>query len=218
MNYPINNIYFCIQGEGCQVGIPMIMLRLQGCEVGCPWCDTKETWDMNYKVGTIFQALGHSSNYTIQSQKDITAYILENYPTSNWILISGGEPAQYPLSSLVNSLHKHNYRVALETSGTEYLDTGFDWTCVSPKIGMPGNKRVKFEVLQIADEIKYVVGNSSHISQLDTLLTNIQLKENCTVCLQPVSQSLKATQLCIKIVQERGWRLSIQLHKYLGLA
>lgn len=216
---PINNIYPCIQGEGCNTGIPMVMIRLQICGVGCPFCDTKETWEANpnYKMPTIEQALGQNPKWTMQDERDIMLYIQEHYPDFQWILISGGEPAQYELSTLTSLLHDYGHKVAIETSGTEEIRGNFDWVCVSPKIDMPGKKAIKAQPMLKADEIKMVIGKPSDFEKLDTLLREFGTKLDCQICLQPMSQSPKATQLCIEKCQKRGYRLSIQLHKYLGV-
>lgn len=213
--YPINNIYPCIQGEGCQTGLPMVMLRLQGCDVGCSFCDTKETWEKNPELerSSIQDVLGTNSYYTEKIQTEILVYIKQNHPNIKWVLVSGGEPAHYYLEPLVNVLHDGGLKVAIETSGTkqEILETAFDWVCVSPKKG------VLPETLSVADEIKYVVGKQDDVDQLDKLLSKSTLKQGCQICLQPISQSRRATELCIQTVQARNWRLSIQIHKYLNI-
>lgn len=216
---PINNIYSCIQGEGVNTGLPMVMLRLQGCEVGCPFCDTKETWESSsiFQLPTIQDALGQNPKWTMQNEQSIILYIQEHYPSFQWILVSGGEPAQYDLSTLVSLLHDHGYKVAIETSGTEEIRGNFDWVCVSPKIDMPGKKAIQAQPILKADEIKMVIGKPSDFEKLDTLLRNFRTKPDCQICLQPMSQSPKATWLCIEECQKRGYRLSIQIHKYLNI-
>ncbi len=218
--YPVNDIYACVQGEGCQTGVAMILLRLHGCAVGCPWCDTKETWDFLPELEQIAlaDALGSNGRYSYLTAPHIAAYIRENMPGPRWVLLTGGEPAQYDLHALVNSLHEDGYLIALETSGTEvgHVNTAVDWVCVSPKIDMPGGKQVLPQALATADEIKHVVGKQKDIDQLDALLEGVTLKPNVQICLQPVSTSPKATDLCTETVIQRGWRLSVQMHKYIG--
>lgn len=220
MNYFLNDIYTCIQGEGCQTGVAMVLIRLHGCEVGCPWCDSKETWRFNKAnlVKTIGEALGSNEKYTLASEAEIADYVAKNHPGPKWGLITGGEPADQPLKPLVDALHDRGYKVALETSGTALglLGAEFDWICVSPKINMPGGKVVFPEVLHMADEIKHVVGRPRDLENLDTLLATAQLKPNAQICLQPVSLNQKATAFCIETVKQRGWRLSLQTHKYIN--
>lgn len=220
MNYPINDCYTCVQGEGVQTGVAMVLLRLHGCAVGCPWCDTQETWffEPGNEVKTLAEAQETPGRYAFLSVAEIVNHIISQHPGPKWVLVTGGEPAQYPLQPLVEGLHAAGYKVALETSGTElgHLAAGFDWVCVSPKINMPGGKKVLPEALTPADEIKQVVGRPADVTQLDELLQTAALKPTVQICLQPVSQSQKATDLCLQTVQERGWRLSLQMHKYLG--
>ena len=220
ISYPVNDCYICVQGEGVQTGLAMVLLRLHGCEVGCPWCDTKETWDFDEanQVETLTEALGANARYAFMTPDAIATTIRTRYAGPKWVLVTGGEPAQYDLKPLVAALHLAGYQVALETSGTEigHIEAGFDWVCVSPKIDMPGGKPIRWEALAVADEIKQVVGKQADIDRLDSLLAEVTLKENVQLCLQPVSLSPKATQLCIDIVQQRGWRLSVQLHKLIG--
>lgn len=221
ITYPVNDVYACVQGEGCQTGVAMILLRLHGCDVGCPWCDTKETWDFlpALEQKSLADALGSNGRYVNLSPSEIVAYIRENLPGPRWVLLTGGEPAQYDLSPLVDALHESSYLVALETSGTElgHIGAGIDWVCVSPKIEMPGGKQVLPEALATADEIKHVVGKQKDIDQLDSLLEDVTLKPHVQICLQPVSTSPKATDLCTAVVIQRGWRLSVQMHKYIGV-
>ncbi len=135
------------------------------------------------------------------------------------MLVTGGEPAQYELGALVQSLHDTGYKVAIETSGTEtgQIGAGFDWVCVSPKLNMPGGKHFLPHTLESADEIKMVIGKQADIDALDALLARVTLKPEVQICLQPVSMSQKATQLCLDVVQQRGWRLSLQTHKFLDI-
>lgn len=216
---PINNIYSCIQGEGVNTGLPMVMLRLQQCDVGCPFCDTKETWhlDSRFQVPSIQEVLGQNPLYTTQDERDIMLYIQERYPDFQWILVSGGEPAQYDLNNLTSQLHDYGHKVAIETSGTEEIRGNFDWVCVSPKIDMPGKKAIQAQPILKADEIKMVIGKPGDFEKLDNLLRDFKTKPDCQICLQPISQSPKATQLCIEECQKRGYRLSIQVHKYLNI-
>lgn len=219
--YPVNTIYSTIQGEGCQTGMAMVLVRLQGCAVGCPWCDTKETWaiDDHFRVDTIDGAIQKSMSWYSATASELVAYVAVNLPGPRWILVTGGEPANYPLGELVGAFQDAGYKVALETSGTEtgHLDANFDWICVSPKIKMPGKKLVRPEACAVADEIKHVVGRQADVDALDSLLSTIVFCKPAQVCLQPVSQSQVATALCIQTVKERGWRLSLQTHKYIQL-
>jgi 7-carboxy-7-deazaguanine synthase len=219
----LNDVYPAIQGEGSMTGIPMTMLRLHGCGVGCPWCDTKETWDFTtenpaVQVDTIPEILGKNPRFTHQHPAEIAAYLVRNLTKMRWVLLSGGEPAEQDLKPLVAELKQAGYKIALETSGTAtgHLSSSFDWVTVSPKFDMPGGKTVLPDVVKQADEIKHVVGKYADIEKLSTYLNRNHI-EDANVCLQPVSQSIRATTLAINECMERGWRLSVQVHKYLNL-
>jgi 7-carboxy-7-deazaguanine synthase len=233
-HYALNDIYLAVQGEGVQTGVPMIIVRLQGCGVGCTWCDTKETWDKDEpnRRETIPDILGTNGLWGYFDGEQIAKYIYESYnwgegwnPKNKqqglrWVLVTGGEPAEQNLTHLVHELHDYGYKVALETSGTAagHLGAGFDWVCVSPKLNNPNGKPIIEAAVTIADEIKMVVGRESDIEALDQLLKIMPdaTEPSWQVCLQPLSQNKKATELCVKTVQARGWRLSLQMHKYLG--
>lgn len=221
MKYYVNDIYSAIQGEGCQTGVPMVLVRLHGCDVCCPWCDTRETWVFEPKneVPSLQEALGANPLYTQVEAEQIVRYIKENHPGPKWVLLTGGEPALQPLGDLVSKLHSAGYKVALETSGTQtgHIDAGLDWVCVSPKIDIPGGKAVQAQAVIGADEIKFVVTTQKSLDMFNDFLASYPLKKTAQICLQPVSQNKAATELCLKTVIERGWRLSIQIHKYLGL-
>lgn len=219
--YPVNDLYTCVQGEGVQTGVAMVLLRLHGCAVGCPFCDTQETWlvDAANEVKTMAAAAGANARYVYLSAAQIARLIQTNHPGPKWVLVTGGEPAQYDCGPLVAAIHQMGLKVALETSGTEtgHVNAGFDWVCVSPKMNMPGGKVIRPEALAVADEVKHVVGRPRDIEALDALLTAVPLKDDVQICLQPMSVSQKATALCLEVVQKRGWRLSVQTHKYIGV-
>jgi 7-carboxy-7-deazaguanine synthase len=216
----VNDLYPAIQGEGVMTGTPMVIVRLQGCAVGCVWCDTKETWFARpqNRVGTIDEALGTNPRWTEVEPRALAKAARKAAPAIGCALVTGGEPAEQDLTALVLAFHVESFRVAIETSGTAlgHMGAGFDWVCVSPKFGMAGGKEVDPRTLAAADEIKMVVGSESDLRAFDEILDKVPLKPRCVVSLQPVSQQSKATELCLKTCLERGWRLSVQLHKYLG--
>jgi len=219
--YPVNDVYYTIQGEGVQTGMPAIFLRLHGCPVGCPFCDTRETWFMNAvdEVGDIALAQATPTAYTWQTAAVIGEYLAANWSDAPWVVLTGGEPSLYPLAELVDALHQRGYKVAIETSGTAngHVGAGIDWVTVSPKIDMPGKQPILAEAVAVADEIKHVVGRQQDIVALEQFLQDYPIPDKATICLQPMSQSARATDLAIATVKERGWRLSIQTHKYIAI-
>ncbi len=220
MQIRVNDVYPAIQGEGCQTGVPMVILRLQGCGVGCSFCDSKDTWSLDAKnqVKSIEEALGTNANWVEKSASEIAYYISQNFPQIKWVLLTGGEPAEQDLEGLLSALHDVGKKVALETSGTAlgHVNQPFDWVCVSPKIGMPGGKKILAEAILEADEIKHVIGKPADLEKLDTLLSECKTKEGVQICLQPMSASVRATEFCIQTVQDRNWRLSIQVHRVIN--
>lgn len=219
--YPVSDCYPAIQGEGCNTGVPMVILRLQGCDVGCPFCDTRWTWALDDKnVVTDFDAaLGQTEQFIWLSPTQVVYEIRQRYPNFKWIMLTGGEPARWHLNPLITALHDGGYKVAIETSGTEigHVGAGLDWVCVSPKYNMPGKRVLQASAIAAADEFKMVIGKHADLTTLDYLLNTYPLKESATICLQPMSTSKRATQLCIETVQQKNWRLSIQTHQLLGL-
>ncbi|OSP51029.1 7-carboxy-7-deazaguanine synthase QueE [Aeromonas hydrophila] len=222
MHYPINEIFQTIQGEGVFTGLPAIFVRLQGCPVGCPWCDTRHTWvvDPAREVGV--QAVLDCSNESDGWSKMSTAQILASFQQLGYqarhVVITGGEPCLYDLQDLSAALIEAGYQVQIETSGTSEIQTHEQtWVTVSPKINMKGGLPVLVSALERANEIKHPVATERHVEELDALLATASLRENVVIALQPISQKPRATQLAMATCIARNWRLSIQTHKYLDI-
>lgn len=219
--YNVNEIFETIQGEGTFTGVPSVFIRLQGCPVGCPWCDTRQTWDTlpsdERDFGTIIAKKGDSPLWTQVSEQGILAHLTSNY-TARHVVITGGEPCMFDLFPLTSLLESNGFRCQIETSGTYAVRaTDNTWVTVSPKINMRGKLPVLTEALERANEIKHPVGTESDIEKLDELLAPIDLSGK-EVALQPISQKARATALCIQTCIARNWRLSVQTHKYLDIA
>ncbi|MFD2180359.1 7-carboxy-7-deazaguanine synthase QueE [Veronia pacifica] len=219
--YKVNEIFETIQGEGIFTGLPSIFVRLQGCPVGCAWCDTKQTWDVleqdHRDFGEILAKTSDSPLWTSITTQSIVQHLQDSYHAKH-VVITGGEPCVYDLQPLTTALEAAGYQCQIETSGTYPIQaTDSTWVTVSPKIGMRGKLPVLTECLERANEIKHPVGTQSDIEKLDELLEGVVLKDK-TVALQPISQKPRATALCIDTCIKRNWRLSIQTHKYLDIA
>ncbi len=220
--YRVNEMFETIQGEGYYTGVPAIFIRLQGCEVGCAWCDTKHTWDINPNDETQLVQLSDRSNESSRwanvSAQDIINEIKRLGYTAKHVVITGGEPCSYDLRELTLVLQEFGFGSQVETSGTyEVLVASSTWVTVSPKVKMKGGMEVRGDAMARANEIKHPVGTEKDISQLDELLAKFKVGEGKTICLQPISQKPRATDLATKVCIERNWRLSIQIHKYLGI-
>lgn len=224
MKYRVNDIYPSIQGEGVMTGTPMIFIRLNGCGVGCPWCDTKETWDCleTGKVSRLDEAFGKNGNWCEADENSIADAVVKiaewtskrGNPIS-WALITGGEPAEQDLRDLAFILRLRGFAVGLETSGTALGHVGakFDHITASPKLGM--KKPVLKTAVAPADELKFVVGKESDLEAIDNFLgfLGADTFAGKTISLQPVSMNQKATELCVKACLERNWNLSAQVHQ-----
>jgi len=223
MRYLVNDIYPCIQGEGVNTGVPMILVRLHGCPVECVFCDTRETWtiDPNDEVEALKNALGTSPRYARVSPETIVEQIDELNPSRGIrdILLTGGEPATQDLNELVRVLHARGYWVNLETSGTAlgHVEAEVDWVCISPKMNNPGGLPVLPDAVSMADEMTWVIGRESDIEEMLSFVTEYPLPDECNICVQPMSQSRHATEVCMEASERYGFRLSIQVHKYLSI-
>jgi 7-carboxy-7-deazaguanine synthase len=222
MHYPINEIFQTIQGEGVFTGLPAIFVRLQGCPVGCPWCDTRHTWvvDPAREVGVqaVLDCSNESDGWSKMSTEQILASFQQLGYQARHVVITGGEPCLYDLQDLSAALIEAGYQVQIETSGTsEILTHEQTWVTVSPKINMKGGLPVLVSALERANEIKHPVATERHVEELDALLATASLRENVVIALQPISQKPRATQLAMATCIARNWRLSIQTHKYLDI-
>lgn len=222
MHYPINEIFQTIQGEGVFTGLPAIFVRLQGCPVGCPWCDTRHTWvvDPAREVGVqaVLDCSNESDGWSKMSTEQILASFQQLGYQARHVVITGGEPCLYDLQDLSAALIEAGYQVQIETSGTSEIQTHEQtWVTVSPKINMKGGLPVLVSVLERANEIKHPVATERHVEELDALLATARLRENVVIALQPISQKPRATQLAMATCIARNWRLSIQTHKYLDI-
>ncbi|WP_137167623.1 7-carboxy-7-deazaguanine synthase QueE [Salinimonas lutimaris] len=217
----INEVFETIQGEGFHTGVPSIFVRLQGCPVGCPWCDTKHTWTLDDAfLTTADKVITKTQESEAFFNADATALLAEfkrlQY-TAKHVVITGGEPCMYDLSELTTLLHAQGFSTQIETSGTYEVRCHPDtFVTVSPKVDMKGGMDVLTSALQRADEIKHPVAMQKHVDELDALLARLDTLPK-RVCLQPISQQQRATDLAIKTCIERNWRLSLQTHKYIGI-
>ncbi|WP_026052667.1 7-carboxy-7-deazaguanine synthase QueE [Gayadomonas joobiniege] len=218
MMYPVNEIFETIQGEGAQTGVPSVFVRLQGCPVGCAWCDTKHTWtvDKNHQVDAdqIISISNENPTWAELTSKELVDRLA--IYSAKHIVITGGEPCMYDLRPLTNDLNKAGYSTQIETSGTfEIYCSDTTYVTVSPKVNMKGGYKVLTNALNRADEIKHPVATEQHIDDLKALLAERTSQKAVNICLQPISQKKRATDLAINECIKNNWRLSVQMHKYL---
>ncbi|MBT0729819.1 7-carboxy-7-deazaguanine synthase QueE [Rosenbergiella nectarea] len=223
MLYPINEMFQTLQGEGFYTGAPAIFIRLQGCPVGCSWCDTKHTWekyaDQQQPLADIVHKMAESEAWADASVEQLLAVIAEQGWTAKHIVITGGEPALYDLTLLTEQFEQEGFQCQIETSGTHPIRCSVaTWVTVSPKVNMRGGYDVLNSALLRANEVKHPVGRQRDIDALDLLLSQVPPSSQRIIALQPISCKKAATELCIATCIARNWRFSMQTHKYLNIA
>jgi 7-carboxy-7-deazaguanine synthase len=221
VKYKINELFETIQGEGAFTGQPSIFIRLQGCPVACSWCDTKHTWDINLEdevnTSAMLTKKEESQTWSALSITDVLAVITAQGYQAKHIVITGGEPAMVDLLPLCEALEQQGLSCQLETSGTFELHVSDKcWVTVSPKVNMKGGYKILNSAMLRANEIKHPVATEQHVDDLKALLVEHNIVDT-QVYLQPISQKERATALAIKTCIENNWRLSVQVHKYLGI-
>lgn len=195
--YPVMEHFYTIQGEGYYTGSAAYFIRLGGCDVGCVWCDVKESWDASIHPQMTVETL-------VKLVTDAKAKLC---------VITGGEPAMYDLNPLVEALKGKGIQVNIETSGAYPIKGELDWVCLSPK-------KFKFPIIEAlikADEFKAVVFHPSDIAWANSFV--VDLKPGCRLYLQPEwSKADSITPLIIDFVKDNPqWQISLQTHKYLNI-
>ena len=194
---PLMEEFYTIQGEGYNTGKAAYFIRLGGCDVGCHWCDVKESWDAEL----------HALTPALQ--------IVENagkYP-SKAVVVTGGEPLIYNLDFLTGKLKEKGIKTFIETSGAYPLSGYWDWICLSPK----KFKAPQLKVVQMANELKVIIFNKSDFEFAEQ---NAKLVSNtCKLYLQPEwSKSKEMTPLIVAYVMDNPhWEISLQTHKFLNI-
>ena len=196
VTYPVVETFHSIQGEGTWTGTSAFFLRLGGCDVYCPWCDTKESWNPKH-----------------HPQKTVASLVKKAVAVSPAIVvITGGEPLMHDLTPLTEALHSHHLRVHLETSGAHPFSGNFDWVTLSPKPFKPPHPTV----YPRADELKVVIANPSDLEWASRQYANV--KDSTIKYLQPEWNAPASQALVFDyILQHPQWRLSLQTHKLLGV-
>jgi 7-carboxy-7-deazaguanine synthase len=189
--------FYTLQGEGAHVGKAAYFIRLGGCDVGCVWCDVKESWD--------------ASKHPVMSTDEIVAAAMKH--PCRLAVITGGEPAMYDLTALCNALHEGGFNVHIETSGAYPLIGDLDWVTLSPK----KFKAPIEENMQKADELKIVVFNRSDFKWAEEHAAKVSAV--CKPYLQPEwGKKEEVTPMIIEYIQQHPqWQLSLQAHKYINI-
>ena len=194
---PIHEQFYSIQGEGFYQGHAAYFIRLAGCDVGCVWCDVKESWEV-------------SEDQKIEIEK-----IVKNTVDSGTeiAVITGGEPAMYNLEELTSLLKIKGIKTNIETSGAYPLTGAWDWVCLSPK----KFKAPVDSVFNQADELKIIVFNKSDFEWAEKHAATV--RPECELFLQPEwSKEKEMTPLIIEYVKQNPkWKISLQIHKYMNI-
>jgi organic radical activating enzyme len=188
-------MFYTLQGEGYHQGKAAYFIRLAGCDVGCVWCDVKDSWD--------------ASKHPVLSIEEIVSSALAH--PARLAIITGGEPLLYNLDALTTALKKAGFEINIETSGSSPMSGNWDWVCLSPKkFKAPLN-----ESIEAASELKVVIFNTHDFEWAETYAK--QVSPNCKLYLQPEwDKSNEITPLVIEYIKAHPkWELSAQLHKYI---
>lgn len=193
---PLMEEFYTIQGEGFHKGTAAYFIRIGGCDVGCHWCDVKESWNAELHPPTKIAAIAENA---------------AKY--SKTIVITGGEPLTWNMAPLTTMLKSQGMQIHIETSGAYPLSGTWDWICLSPKkIKLP----VK-EIYDVAHELKVIVFNKDDFKFAEEQAA--QVNKDCILYLQPEwSKREKMSPLIVDyVMQHPQWKVSLQTHKYLNI-
>lgn len=193
---PLMEEFYTIQGEGFHTGKAAYFIRIGGCDVGCHWCDVKESWNAKLHPPTN------------------TDSIVENViKSANTVVVTGGEPLMWSLDYITSKLKLNNIRTHIETSGAYKLSGTWDWICLSPK----KTKLPLSEIYIEAHELKIIITNNHDFKFAEEQAAKVS--KNCELFLQPEwSKREKITPLIVDFVMKNPkWKISLQTHKYLNI-
>lgn len=193
---PLMEEFYTIQGEGYHKGTAAYFVRIGGCDVGCHWCDVKESWNAELHPPT--------------STEDIVANAVRY---SDTVVVTGGEPLTWDMGPLTNQLKEQGRQVHIETSGAYELTGVWDWICLSPKkIKLP-----KPGIYSKADELKVIVYNKDDFRFAEEQAEKVS--EDCILYLQPEwsNREKMIPQIVDYVMEHPKWKVSLQTHKYLNI-
>lgn len=193
---PLMEAFYTLQGEGYHKGGAAYFIRIGGCDVGCHWCDVKESWN----------AALHPPTHIDDIVRGAKQY-------SDTVVVTGGEPLMWPMEPLTNLLHSKEINIHIETSGAYPLSGNWDWFCLSPK----KNKLPIKEAYERADELKMIIYNKDDIRFAEEQASKVG--SGCKLFLQPEwSKRDTVMPLLVDYVLDNPkWKVSLQTHKYLNI-
>ena len=194
---PLMEEFYTIQGEGYHSGKAAYFIRLGGCDVGCHWCDVKESWDASLHPLT---------------RTDLIIEHAFPFP-GKAVVVTGGEPSMYNLEYLTKQLKLQGIQTFIETSGAYHLTGNWDWICLSPKKTSPP----LIENLRNASELKVIVYNKSDFEWAEKNAETVS--SNCKLFLQPEWSKAKEMmpQIVDYVMANPKWNVSLQTHKYMNI-
>lgn len=196
LTYPIVETFHSIQGEGAWTGVNAFFIRLGGCDVHCPWCDQKESWN--------------AQRHPLLSLNKLVQLAREANPAI--VIITGGEPLMHDLNPLTQSLKEQGLKVHLETSGTHPFSGVFDWVTFSPKI----YKALHPSIYERASELKIVIAQESDLKWAEEQEQKVAAQT--LKYLQPEGHTPASISLIFEyVLHHPQWRISLQTHKFLGV-
>lgn len=204
---PVMESFYTLQGEGYHQGKAAYFIRLGGCDVGCVWCDVKESWDADkhpkFSIDDIVE----------KALKEVATDSLQVASKLPIVVVTGGEPLLHNLSALTKALHAAGFQINIETSGSSPLSGDWDWICLSPK----KFKAPLAEILPKANELKVVIFNKSDFDWAEQYAAQVSPK--CKLYLQPEwDKAGQNTALIIDYIKANPkWELSLQIHKYINV-
>ncbi len=204
---PVMESFYTLQGEGYHQGKAAYFIRLGGCDVGCVWCDVKESWDADkhpkFSIDEIVEK-------ALQEVATDSLQVASKLPI---VVVTGGEPLLHNLSALTKALHAAGFQTNIETSGSSPLSGDWDWICLSPK----KFKAPLAEILPKANELKVVIFNKSDFDWAEQYAA--QVSPQCKLYLQPEwDKAGQNTALIIDYIKANPkWELSLQIHKYINV-
>lgn len=194
---PVMEEFYTLQGEGYNMGAAAYFIRIGGCDVGCSWCDTKESWD-----SSVFPPVAIDD---VIKRASLTP--------GRTVVVTGGEPSRYPLDYLTGQLRSKDVKTMVETSGVDTLSGDWDWVCLSPKKYAPPHS----SVYELADELKVIVQNPGDLQWAEKNAALV--REDCLLYLQPEwSRAEENMEMMTEFVMKNPkWRISLQAHKYMKI-
>ena len=196
LKLPIMESFYTVQGEGYYSGSAAYFIRVAGCDVGCHWCDVKESWDSN-----------------IHPVISITMLVDNAIKHSKMVVITGGEPLMWNMNPLTKLLKQNGIKVHVETSGSNTLTGSWDWICLSPKKRKPPSD----EVYLRANELKVIVFNKHDLIYAEEQSKKVNKK--CILFLQPEwDKKDEMLPIIVDYIKKNDkWKISLQTHKYLKI-